>query len=79
MLEHPQVLQYSSRDHAHQGFIGRKMHLTAGYYKSRLGELFNQGPASRLHSLTSPLWHCCHIHYDKEHRDIIQVQCALKH
>lgn len=69
MLEHPQVLQYSSRDPHHQGFIGRKMHLTAGYYKSRLGELFNQGLASRLHSLTSPLWRCRRIHYDTEQRE----------
>lgn len=42
MLENPQVLQYFSRDHHHQGFIEKKKHLIACYYKNRLGEFLTR-------------------------------------
>lgn len=57
----------------------RKVHLTASYYKSRLGEVFKQRLSPRLHSLTSPLWECRHIHYDKAQRQKNQALHALKY
>lgn len=68
MLENPQVLQCFSRHHHHQRFMEKKMHLTACYYKNRLGEFLTRDHHQGC-ILISPLCYWCCIHHDKEQRE----------